>query len=229
MSLNAGQFSNDTSVVRQCIELIRIENPDIVCLQEFGLYYKWPDVRSVSIDFAEKINCTYFDFSPKPGNIFGTAFFSKYEIEAIDTVFQLLSHTNEAKVYTVNVNGKRITIANVHLQSYNLFSVKNSASLTSISEAINARNAQVMDLLEFEADAMVGDFNASPGTIVHDKLCAKYVDVHRTYGNPFSFTHQSFPTRLDYVFVRENTAIDRFSVNADSPSDHKALVIKISF
>ena len=228
LSLNVGQFSNDTAVVNQCIHLIRSEKADIVCLQEFGLYYKWPDVESVASDFARRTGFKYYDFSPKQGNIFGTAIFSKHEITQIDTVFQLLSHTNEAKLYQLDVNGISITVANIHLQSYNLFSSRDSLSLSSIRKAIAMRNEQVKMIIKTQSDIMLGDFNASPGTIVHNLLCDEYIDVQGSFGNAFSPTLQVFPTRLDYVFVGSRFVVNSSYLNARFPSDHKALVAKIA-
>ena len=227
LSINVGQFSNDTAAVNQCIELIRSEKLDVVCLQEFGLYYKWPDVESVVSDFAKRTDFQYYDFSPKQGNIFGTAVFSKHEITHIDTIFQLLSHTNEAKVYKLDVNGKSISIANVHLQSYNLFSSSDSLSWHSIQRAIADRNEQVKMILRSQPDIVLGDFNASPGTIVHSMLCAEYIDVQHSFGKAFSPTYKDFPTRLDYLFVNGSFAPKSFYLNPIPPSDHKALVAQI--
>jgi len=229
VSLNVGQFSNDTAVVVQCIKLIQEEKPDAVCLQEFGLYFKWPDVYSVAADFAKRAGYLYFDFTPKRGNIFGTAFFSNHEITTIDTVFQLLSHTNETKIYSLNVHGKHVSIANVHLQSYNLFSSRDALTFGSVMNAIEMRNEQVHWLVDAQPNIIVGDLNASPGTIVHSRLCDDYVDVQLNFGNPFSPTHQVFPTRLDYVFVVENFKPISFRLSAKSPSDHKMLVAEILF
>jgi vancomycin resistance protein VanJ len=229
LSLNVGQFSNDTTNVQKCVSLILKENPDIVCLQEFGLYYKWPDTKSVAKDFAQKIDMEYHDFSPKQGNIFGTAFFSKHQILAVDTVFQLLSHTNEAKVYSIKVIDDTISIANVHLQSYNLLSEKYSWSISTIEEAISLRSRQTKLLLAHGADVIVGDFNASPGTIVHRMLCDEFLDVQFEYGNALNPTHKVFPTRLDYIFMRDDKGLRSFHISEEPPSDHKGLVATIHF
>ena len=229
LSLNVGQFSNDTANVQKCVSLILKENPDIVCLQEFGLYYKWPDTKSVANDFAQKIDMEYHDFSPKRGNIFGTAIFSKHQILSVDTVFQLLSHTNEAKVYSIKVIDDTISIANVHLQSYNLFSEKYSWSISTIEEAISLRSRQTKLLLAYGADVIVGDFNASPGTIVHRMLCDEFMDVQFEYGNALNPTHKVFPTRLDYIFMRDDKGLRSFHISEEPPSDHKGLVATIHF
>ena len=227
LSLNVGQFSNDTTNVQKCVSLILKENPDVVCLQEFGLYFKWPDTKSVAKDFAQKIDMKYHDFSPKRGNIFGTAIFSKHQILSVDTVFQLLSHTNEAKVYTIKVIDDTISMANVHLQSYNLFSEKYSWSISTIEEAISARSRQTKLLLAHGADVIVGDFNASPGTIVHRMLCYEFMDVQSEYGNALNPTHKVFPTRLDYIFMRDDRGLLSFHISEEQPSDHKGLVATI--
>ena len=72
LSLNVAQFNNDTANVSEVIQLINKEVPDVVLLQEFGLYYKWPDISTVSRDFAQRIGFEYYHFQPHDGNIFGT-------------------------------------------------------------------------------------------------------------------------------------------------------------
>ena len=89
------------------------------------------------------------------------------------------------------------------------------------------RNEQIKMILRSQPDIVLGDFNVSPGTIVHNLLCEEYTDVQRSLGKAFSSTHQLFPTRLDYVFVDSRFAVHSFYLNLNSPSDHKALVAKI--
>ena len=231
LSLNVGQFNNDTGEVRMTIQEIRRNDPDILCLQEFGLYYKWPDVESVAKDFSERIGMKHYDFSPHKGNIFGTAVFSKFPIIETDTIFNMLSATNEAKRYTFNVNGKELRLTNVHLQSYNLFGRQRSPGLTwsgRISETLSRRKSQVNVLMRNQSDIVVGDLNASVGSYYYESLAGKWRDVQRAFGQGLLPTHALVPTRLDYIFTRKQMRTINFERLTDFPSDHYGLMATVA-
>jgi endonuclease/exonuclease/phosphatase family metal-dependent hydrolase len=230
LSVNVGQFSNDTAVVNEVVHIIQTHAPDLLCLQEFGLYYKWPDLASVSADFSKRVQMPYFDFTPYPGNIFGTAIFSKYPIEQCDTLFSMLSHTNEAKSYLIHLDsGHHVRIMNMHLQSYNIMGhEKTDKSLRArIDETLARRHSQVHLLLDRPADLLVGDMNASPGSIYYRELAGRYRDAQRSFGQGLLPTHAWIPTRLDYILVNKNLPILRFERLTDFPSDHYGLFAEI--
>ena len=52
LTLNVNQFQNNQESAKSIAEYIKNADPDVVCLQEFGLYYKCPDVASVAANFS---------------------------------------------------------------------------------------------------------------------------------------------------------------------------------
>lgn len=185
-------------------------------------------MQSVAENFARLIHKPYFHFAPKSGNIFGTAIFSDLEIVSIDTVFQLLSHTNEAKVYGIAHLGDTLRIANVHLQSYNLLGKGSGKLLTQCTKAITARLDQCRQLLRQPAlDLMVGDFNAAPGSEVYKMLEENHRDVLRDQGLGFYPTHRILPLKLDYAFATPRLRTENATLHTKTGSDHKAIILNI--
>lgn len=232
MTLNVQQFGNDTARVQRIVELIRTSDPDVVCLQEFGLYYKWPDVASVASDFALRIDMPHAEFSPHHGNIFGTAIFSKHRILQCDTVFQELSRTNEAKIYRIQVAEEELTVANVHLESYNLNNA--DADSTDMASIVEQRLWQAR-LLRFALQdhpgpiVLLGDFNAAPGARGHKMLSQDFNDLQRAAGKGWMPTHKWLPARIDHVLVSPDVCLKRLNVNGSFPSDHRAIEAEIGW
>lgn len=229
LCLNVGQFANDTAVVEETIERIKELDPDIVCLQEFGLYYKWPSVQAVAEDFSNRIHRDHYDFSPYPGNIFGTAIFSKFPIIEKDTIFSMLSATNEAKAYVLDIGDDELRLVNMHLQSYNLFGRHRGehSMEDDLIETLSRRKSQVGVIRRQKADVVVGDMNSSAGSYYYEMIAGKWNDVQLACGKGLLPTHAVLPTRLDYVFTRRNIqpiSLDRVT---DFPSDHYGLLATI--
>ena len=230
LTLNVGQLSNDTSVAQAVLRGVRSLNVDVVCFQEFGLYYKWPDTESVAKDYSERLDMPYHDFTPHPGNIFGTACFSRYPILSVDSVFQRLSETNEAKYYRLLIDGDTLHLINLHAQSYNLFNEKESAPWSSrVSDALKRRRLQADRVVELEADVVVGDLNASIGSYPHSALHERFLDVQLEAGFGLTPTHNWVPTRLDYIWIRKSMHFSDFQLIKSFPSDHHALVSTITW
>lgn len=115
MTYNVCQFSDVTTKDKkiaksEIIEIIKSQNPDIVCLQESG---SWND--KISKDFAEKINCKYYAFNK---NHYGNVMFSKYPFYDDEYTDKCNSNT-EYLVRGVNAGGLgKFYVECVHLQSF---------------------------------------------------------------------------------------------------------------
>lgn len=122
MSYNIAHFRDITdnqrdakSVRADVIEMIKEQNPDILCLQECYLV-KTSKVDYVA-DFAEQIGCKYYCNASKIGNYI----FSKYPLEDDD----FTEHFNEIDdvgfVKLVNAQGLgKFYVECVHLQSFSI-------------------------------------------------------------------------------------------------------------
>lgn len=224
LTLNVQQFQNDTQHVSQVINLLSHYDADIVFLQEFGLYYKWPDIAAVSTDFSNRTSYPYYDFTPLEGNIFGTACFSKFPIQRVDTIFQLLSNTNEAKAYDIDLGGYTLHVINAHLMSYNLNGKADPEDL-SLSSCVVMRQEQLEALLKLPQDLMVGDFNSVPGDRLYHTIVGHYRDVFNGFLQP---THRLIPVRIDHVFASDRFVADHVEIIGEFPGDHRALLVDFS-
>ena len=108
---------------RPILDYIASTDADIVCLQEYLVsktgqsIFSQRDVNRILNKYPYR-SVTGLESSGKY-HIFGLACFSKYPIEEThEVVFE--SSYNGAAVYTININGERYTVANVHLESNNI-------------------------------------------------------------------------------------------------------------
>lgn len=229
-SQNVHQFCNESVVFDQIVEQVKRSKAQVVCIQEFGMKSRWPSIKSVSDEFSNKIDLPYYDFTPTPGNVFGTAVFSKYPIQKVDTIFQLLSYTNEAKYYQINKDGSEIKFINAHLQSFNLKSFFTNETMT-LSHILKLKAEQLFSILNYQlkSDIILGDFNILPGSCLYDLILnSGYRDVQVQKGNPMAPTLPMIFNRIDYVFVTPKISIQNFQMLDQSGSDHRALVVKLA-
>lgn len=230
-SQNVHQFKNDTLVVKSIVEQIKSSKAEIVCLQEFGLYYMWPNIGAVAKDFSEQVGLTYYDFTPTRGNIFGTAIFSAYPICRVDTIFQFLSYTNEAKEYKILVRNSELNLVNLHLQSFN-FGGGGANDVLSVSQVINLQMSQLSSILEneFEANFMVGDFNFLPGSFLYQKFSNEdFYDAQLQLGKALHPTFMPLLNRLDYLFYNRSSSVSKLEILPGAGSDHQAILAEIRF
>lgn len=220
---NAQQFNNDTAIVEASIAKIREVSPDVILLQEFGLYYKWPDTESVAADFAKRAGFNYWDFTPKRGDIFGTACFSKWPITQIEVVFQSPNSTNEAKGYSIALIDDTIDVINAHLMSYNIHgdTVKNVGEFSNIW---SDRLHQSSLILSRQASFYCGDFNSAPGDLVYRNFHAIANDA---FSGSLQPTHKWLPARLDHFFMNSEWQVLQAEVLTHYPSDHHALHVEV--
>lgn len=234
MSLNVGQFNNDTSRVQHVINTINEIDPDIVVMQEFGLYYKWPNIDAMSHDFSVQIDRPHYHFQPHEGNIFGTAIFSRFVIEESTLIFNQLSNTNEAWVHNIQCDSQTLRLVNLHLQSFNLTGDRLSAYAVPLVQVSSYQNDQVDAILKEVQGSNVGhtlilgDQNAAAGSDIYTRFAECYIDVVSAFGKGWMTTHAFLPLRIDHVFVSPELVVSEVSVVSNSGSDHKAIVLDIS-
>lgn len=228
---NVHQFKNDTLVVKSIVEQIKASKAEIVCLQEFGLYYMWPNIGVVAQDFSEQVGLPYYDFTPTKGNIFGTAIFSAYPIIRVDTIFQLLSYTNEAKRYKLFTRNSELNLVNVHLQSFN-FGGGGVNDALGVAQVIDHQINQLSSILESDQriDFMLGDFNFLPGSYLYDMVSDHgFYDAQLQLDNSIHPTFLPILNRLDYLFYQRLSSVSKLEILSNAGSDHRAILAKIHF
>ena len=225
-------------------------NADIVCLQEYLVSKTGESIKSQR-DVNRILNqYPYQSVTPLESSgkyhIYGLACFSKYPIEKThEVVFN--SSYNGAAVYTININGKKYAVANVHLESnsitaedkklYGDFLQNNETvkleDVTSnirsrLGRAYRIRTEQVQKvknyLAETDAHATIicGDFNDTPISYAYAQMKKEMNDAFVTtgFGPGITYHKDFFWFRIDNILHSTNLKAYKARVDKVSYSDH---------
>lgn len=250
--------SNQNANTRNGIfELIRKENPDILCLQE---YYNG---KNAGINYADSIknsaNCPYYyDSYINNGRKllpFGLITFSKYPILSSKRESYGNSYQNFYIVTDILTPSDTIRVINTHLESLRFgkqdYSFVNEiannpgknndfkeGSLSIIKKLKNAfvkRSVQADELaLVIEESPykviLCADFNDTPSSYAYRQIARNHTDAFRVAGSGIGQTyHQLIPSlRIDYIFVDKSLKINDFQTLEDDLSDHYPITATIS-
>lgn len=235
------------------LDYIAETDADIVCLQEYLVsrtrqtIFSQGDVNKILKQYPYR-SVTSLESSGKY-HIYGLACFSKFPIEKThEIVFE--SSYNGAVVYTVNINGERYTVANVHLESnnikpedkklYNDF-LQNSDSVRLEQVTSNIRNRlgrsyriraqqveKVKDYIEKQdtkGTIICGDFNDTPISYAYQKMSKGLNDayVSTAFGPGITYHEDLFLFRIDHILYSENIKAYQTKRDKIKYSDHYPL------
>lgn len=256
LTYNVQGFSKEREVKateRPILDYIAATDADIVCLQEYLVsktgqsIISQRDVNRILNKYPYQ-SVTGLDSSGKY-HTFGLACFSKYPIEEThEVVFE--SSYNGAAVYTINIEGERYTVANVHLESnsikpedkklYNDF-LQNTDSVrleqvtsnirSRLGGAYRVRASQVdkvkqhLDSQETKGTIICGDFNDTPISYAYHQMRKGLKDayVSTSFGPGITYHEDLFLFRIDYILHSENMQAYRTKVDKIKYSDHYPL------
>lgn len=238
---------------RPILDYISETDADIVCLQEYLVSKTGQSIFSQQ-DVNRKLSMypyrsvTGLESSGKY-HILGLACFSKYPIEDThEVVFE--SSYNGAAVYTINIEGKRYTVANVHLESNSIMaedkklysdflqntdSVKLETVTTNIrnrlSSAYRMRAKQVNQVKDYiktqgtQGTIICGDFNDTPISYAYNQMKKGLQDayVSTSFGPGITYNEYLFLFRIDYIMHSDNFKAYQTKVDKIDHSDHYPL------
>jgi endonuclease/exonuclease/phosphatase family metal-dependent hydrolase len=239
------------------LDYIARTDADIVCLQEYLVsktgrsIFSQRDVNRILNKYPYR-SVTGLEYSGKY-HIFGLACFSKYPIEKTHEVVFASSY-NGAAIYTINVNGQRYTVANVHLESNSiqaedkkLYSdfIQNSDSVkleavtanirTRLGRAYRMRAQQVEKVKqhiasqETQGSILCGDFNDTPISYAYHQMKKGLKDayVSTAFGPGITYHEDLFLFRIDYIMHSKNISSFKTKVDKVKFSDHYPLRTKL--
>jgi endonuclease/exonuclease/phosphatase family metal-dependent hydrolase len=238
---------------RPILDYISETDADIVCLQEYLVSKTGQSIFSQQ-DVNRKLSMypyrsvTGLESSGKY-HILGLACFSKYPIEDThEVVFE--SSYNGAAVYTINIEGKRYTVANVHLESNSIMaedkklysdflqntdSVKLETVTTNIrnrlGSAYRMRAKQVNQVKNYiktqgtQGTIICGDFNDTPISYAYNQMKKGLQDayVSTSFGPGITYNEYLFLFRIDYIMHSDNFKAYQTKVDKIDHSDHYPL------
>ena len=217
-----GWLPNKT-VKADITELIKKEQPDILCLQE----YRTKD--PIELNGYYGYNTTFNNAIKR-----GQALFSKFPI--INSGSLEFSGTSNNVIFADIVKAKdTIRIYNVHLQSSGVSTdvekLKKETSgqlFKQVSKTFKAQQTQVELFLKHKSKCpyktiVMGDFNNTAYSYIYKEIKGDdLVDTFEEAGNGFGKTYdfKFFPLRIDFILVDKNFTVNGFKTFDNKLSDH---------
>jgi endonuclease/exonuclease/phosphatase family metal-dependent hydrolase len=232
------------SVKEQMFKVIKTQNPDVICIQEFFTQFKG---RYDTIDSLKKmLNTKYYYFQPtmeSQSEAFGLAIFSKYPIKDRGKIVFAEGAGNECIYLDLTVNNKPLRVYNVHLQSIS-FEKEDYQYLDKVKEmdtkmgptkriagmlkrAFKKRSEQV-DLMKAHMKTcttpyvIAGDFNDTPASYAVTKMTDSLNNAFIKQGAGFGRTYNGkFPNfQIDYIATTKDIEVTNYHIIEAKLSDH---------
>jgi len=236
---------NDESVKEKMLKVVRDENPDIICFQEF---YTRNKGNFDTVDSLKAIlNTKHFYFVPTNKNdyeAYGLAIFTKYPITNTGKIPFVDGYNGNMSIYVdLNISGKTLRVYNVHFQSIS-FEKQDYEYLDKVREmntelkpskrilrmlksAFLKRSGQV-DLMKKEMAScttpylIAGDFNDTPASYVVTQITAGLNNAFIKKGSGLGKTYNGkFPNfQIDYIATSKALEVLNYSITEAKLSDH---------
>ncbi|MGN8058039.1 endonuclease/exonuclease/phosphatase family protein [Pedobacter sp. 22163] len=236
---------NTESVKEKMLQVVKDQNPDIICFQEFFTRYKgaFDTVDSLKV----LLNTKYYYFVPTNKNDYeatGLAIFSKFPIKDSGKIPFVEGFPGNMSIYTdLNIKGKTLRVYNVHFQSISfekqdyeyLDKVKEMNTelqpskriLRMLKSAFLKRSGQV-DIMKKEMATcktpylIAGDFNDTPASYVVTQITSGLNNSFIKKGNGFGKTYNGkFPNfQIDYIATSKDLEVLNYKITQAKLSDH---------
>lgn len=243
MSYNVQNFQYSKNYIDSIILIAKSVNPDILCFQEFRMNLLDEKEQSISGEFtrnyiAEKLDMPYHAFTGYSTHIVGTAIFSKFPIEAVDTCYMSRVETNSGVIVTLLTPEGRIGVANLHLPSYRISALKKKHTWQEKLEAFANKADSVLAIQKEKVMhtqeaiqayqyplIVVGDMNAPAYGYIFHKLSAGLNNTFEEKGVGFGWTYplwRGFGLHIDHQLHSDDVKALNFQIIPVSFSDHYA-------
>lgn len=239
-----GEDSNE-GVKQQMLAVVRKENPDIICFQEY--YTRRKGSYDITDSLKLMLNTSHYYFVSSSENSYegtGLAIFSRYPIVGKGIIAFSADHGGNASIYIdILVKDKKIRVYNVHLQSisfdkqdYNyLDKVKEMETeitpakriLRMLKTAFVKRSEQV-DIMKAHMKTcetpflIAGDFNDTPASYAVTQLTKSLNNSFVEKGTGLGRTYNGkFPNfQIDYISATKTIKIINHRIIQAKLSDH---------
>ena len=255
MSLNVHNFkhidgkTNQEEFGNQVINLVREQNPDILCCQEFTTFKSRVSRQQCIQDFAIDAGFQYYYYNLK-NNYAGNVIFSKYPVEKVSNTSDFSKEHTYGIMVSVDAGEKgKLHVANVHLLSY-MITDSEIESLTTPQEreqyealgktlvhklnfAFQCRSKEMEQVLKglatVEGPVVVcGDFNEPPLSYNYRKMQkAGFMDTFTKVGHGIKPTYAGkLPLlRIDYAWANDGITPLSFKRHRWKASDHYPIIL----
>lgn len=246
--------NNEKSRTRlKMMDLIRKQNADVVCLQEF--FYSPDSVYYHNIREIQAMGYPYFYFSYDPDGwlqYIGSVIFSRFPIVDTGLVRYFRPSMPEALIYAdLKIGNDTIRLFTTHLQSvqfrqsdYEAISgirkaedsvfTRSRTVLSKLRKAMRYRSTQADVVRQIIDDSLYpvffcGDLNDVPNSYTYFRIRGEMKDAFLNQGLGIGRTYTSLsPTlRIDYMFYDPHFRIRQFTRVTRKLSDHFMLVADV--
>lgn len=252
MSYNVHNFkqfgdNNDRLTKEQILDIIRKEQPDVVCFQEF--FSRKRGEYNFRKHITQILGTEYYYFKPSTDNGYeaiGMAIFSKFPIVNQGNIeFTKNMNWNEAVFADIRKGNKTFRVYNVHFQSVSFqpedylylkkitsemmkTDVESSKKIGSrLKQAFIKRSNQVKMVKEHAEKSPIphiiaGDFNDTPISYTVKTISRDMKNCFRKKGSGFGITYNgAFPNfQIDYIFTSSEFEVKNYLVINKKLSDH---------
>ncbi len=245
---NFKQFGdkNDKFTKDQILDIIRNEQPDIICFQEFFSRKKGQyNFRKLILDILQT---EHYYFKPSTDNGYeaiGMAIFSKFPIVNQGNIqFAKKMNWNEAVFADIKRGAKTFRVYNVHFQSINFqpedyqylkkvtskidTDVQSSKKIGSRLKRAFIKRAEQVKIVKENTDKcsipfiVAGDFNDTPISYTVKTISKGMNNSFREKGSGFGITYNgAFPKfQIDYIFTSPEFIVKNYLIIDKKLSDH---------
>ncbi|MDR1783725.1 MAG: endonuclease/exonuclease/phosphatase family protein [Dysgonamonadaceae bacterium] len=234
------------------LNFIKESDADIICIQEYMTSRSGPDLlneNDVKKALKKYPHSTVSSVLNKKNGLYGLAIFSKFPILSIKKVDYTSSY-NGSFVAEIDVNGKKLTLINNHLESNKLTGEDkddylkitkdiDSQSLDLLTKILHQRLGPAYKIRAKQAQMVAkavednknpyiivcGDFNDTPISYARHKIKGKLKDAFVETGNGLGITYNKnrFLFRIDYILHSKNIKAYGAGVGKLRNSDHYPL------
>lgn len=230
---NLFKWIPDEFVPQKIKEFIDLQDPDILCLQEYS--------KSAALNFKQYPYKYVVSHGDKIKT--GQAIYSKYRI--IDKGEINLPNSNNNVIFAdVLIQSDTIRVYSIHLQSVSispdihekLDEEKSKRIFKRIASAFKEQQMQSELIQSHMKDAthrkvICGDMNNSAFSYVYRNIKGDLKDAFIEAGSGFgkSYDFSYYPMRIDYVFVDPSIQVKSFKTYSDfKNSDHFPIVTRLA-
>ncbi|MGB7786471.1 MAG: endonuclease/exonuclease/phosphatase family protein [Salinimicrobium sp.] len=231
LSYNVRQFNqygwnkNDKDIPKKIADFVELENPDLVCMQE---YFKGE--KTIAARFPHR----YIKIKEQ-NDEFGLAIFSKFPIIDQGSLDFPTSSNNNAIFADIIKDEDTIRVVNVHLQSFgvkpNLDKLEKQHSkkvFLGMGQTFVRQEKQMDIVIELIKKSpypvlVMGDFNNTAYSYIYREIKSEGLfDAYKEAGNGFGQTYdfRFFPLRIDFILAAETLEVLSFDNYKVPFSDH---------
>jgi endonuclease/exonuclease/phosphatase family metal-dependent hydrolase len=202
---------NDTTIKQKMLALVREEDPDIICFQEYYTRRRGPFDITDSLKRMLKTKSYYF--VPSSHNDYegtGLAIFSRYPIVGKGDISFSNNMSGNASIYVdVMIGDKKVRVYNVHLQSIS-FDKQDYIFLDEVKQKMEPHLYPVKRILRMLKTAFIKRSAQVDIMKAHMKTCETPFLIAGDFNDtPASYAVTQMTKSLNNSFVEEGTGLGR--------------------